>query len=226
MKFGVIRFPGSNCERDCLEVVTRILGLEALLFDYRETPNLAGFINCLIIPGGFSFGDYLRVGAVAKAAPIMQSIKDFAQTGGLVIGICNGFQILTEAGLLPGTLLTNNNGRFICEHSPMKVENNQTPFTSKYTADQLISMPVAHAGGNYTVSDEQLAELKENKQIVFSYQEDINGSSAQIAGVCNKAGNVLGLMPHPERCCEEILGGIDGLKLFESILESSTNLVS
>lgn len=221
MQFGVVRFPGSNCERDCVEVVTRILGLKGVLFDYRETPNLKDLINCLIIPGGFSFGDYLRAGAVAKASPIMSSIKKFAEQKGLIIGICNGFQILTEAGLLPGVLLNNSNSGFICQDVKLRVVNNNTAFTSLYKQDEIITMPIAHAMGNYNVSEEELHRMRQNKQIILEYTNNINGSSQRIAGVCNITKNVFGLMPHPERCCESELGGTDGLKMFQSILKNA-----
>lgn len=225
MKFGVVRFPGSNCERDCVDVVTRILGLTAALFDYRETPKLRNLIDCLIIPGGFSFGDYLRAGAVAKASPIMKSIKTFAEHGGLVIGICNGFQILTECGLLPGVLLNNTNNRFICKDVELKVVNNNTPFSNLYAPGQIITMPIAHAMGNYTVSPQDLDRLKAKGQIILEYVDDINGSTAKIAGVCNEAKNVFGLMPHPERCCEGELGGSDGLQVFQSMLRTIPSLL-
>lgn len=221
MQFGVVRFPGSNCERDCVEVVTRILGLKGVLFDYRETPNLKDLINCLIIPGGFSFGDYLRAGAVAKASPIMSSIKKFAEQKGLIIGICNGFQILTEAGLLPGVLLNNSNSGFICQDVKLRVVNNNTAFTSLYKQDEIITMPIAHAMGNYNVSEEELHRMRQNNQIILEYTNNINGSSQRIAGVCNITKNVFGLMPHPERCCESELGGTDGLKMFQSILKNA-----
>ncbi len=224
MRFGVVRFPGSNCERDCLEVVARLLGLEVHLLDYRETTDLKSTIDCLIIPGGFSYGDYLRAGAVAKAAPIMDSIKKFASQDGLIIGICNGFQILTEAGLLPGVLLNNSSGRFQCQDVKLKIVNNDTPFTNLYQGQEIVTMPIAHAMGNYTVTEKELESLKANKQIIFEYTEDVNGSTSQIAGVSNKNKNVIGLMPHPERCCEKELGGVDGLKLFQSILRMSVTV--
>jgi phosphoribosylformylglycinamidine synthase subunit PurQ / glutaminase len=222
MKFGVIQFPGSNCERDCLDVIGRILGHEAILYDYRETPQFKNFIDCLIIPGGFSFGDYLRAGAVAKASPIMASIKGFAKDKGLIIGICNGFQVLTEAGLLPGVLLNNTKGRFLCQDAELRVVSSMTPFTNLYQQGEIIKMPIAHAMGNYTLNQNELQELRANHQILLEYVSDFNGSTAQIAGVCNKDKNILGLMPHPERCCEKELGGTDGLKLFQSILRLSS----
>ncbi|MDX1920457.1 MAG: phosphoribosylformylglycinamidine synthase subunit PurQ [Candidatus Caenarcaniphilales bacterium] len=221
MQFGVVRFPGSNCERDCIEVVTRILGLRGVLFDYRETPNLKDVVNCLIIPGGFSFGDYLRAGAVAKASPIMNSIKKFAEQKGLIIGICNGFQILTEAGLLPGVLLNNSNSGFICQDAQLRVVNNNTAFTNLYNQNEIISMPIAHAMGNYNVTEAELVQMRVNNQIILEYTNNINGSTQNIAGICNKTKNVFGLMPHPERCCESDLGGIDGLRMFQSILKNS-----
>jgi phosphoribosylformylglycinamidine synthase len=220
-KFGIIRFPGSNCEHDCYDVATRVLGCEAVVIDYRHQAVLSKLVDCVIIPGGFSFGDYLRAGAIAKASPVMPSVEQFAHQGGLVLGICNGFQVLTECGLLPGTLLNNNSGRFICQDASLLVKNNTTPFTGVYSLGEQATMPIAHAMGNYYIDQSGYEDLKANKQIVFEYADNPNGSVANIAGVCNKNKNVLGLMPHPERCCESILGGVDGLKLFESILKSA-----
>ena len=225
IRFGVLRFPGSNCERDCIDVLTRVLGVTALLFDYRETPKLKNLVDCLIIPGGFSFGDYLRAGALAKASPIMQSVKVFAEYGGLVLGICNGFQVLTECGLLPGTLLHNTNNRFICKDAPLKVVNKNTPFSNLFSNGQFISMPIAHAMGNYIVSPQELDQMRVNEQIILEYTEDINGSTARIAGVCNATKNVFGLMPHPERCCEQELGGKNGLLVFQSMIRNVSALV-
>lgn len=221
MKFGIIQFPGSNCEKDCLYVAREVLGLEAHLFDYREKPDLRKLIDYLIIPGGFSFGDYLRAGAIAKASSIMSSIKQFAEYGGLILGICNGFQILTEARLLPGVLVNNIQGRFICQETELKVINANTSFTNLYSANEIIKMPIAHAHGNYRLNEDELKKAQDNLQIVFEYKHNINGSVANIAGICNKQKNILGLMPHPERCCEKELGGVDGLKLFQSLLKSS-----
>ncbi|MDJ0625489.1 MAG: phosphoribosylformylglycinamidine synthase subunit PurQ [Candidatus Caenarcaniphilales bacterium] len=225
MRFGVVRFPGSNCENDCIDIITRILGLKTVLIDYREAAYLKGNIDCLIVPGGFSFGDYLRAGAIAKSTPIMESIKRFAELKGLIIGICNGFQILTEAGLLPGTLLHNSSGKFLCNDIKLKVVNNSTAFTNLYKENEIITMPIAHAEGNYFVSEAELLQLRVNNQIILEYVDDINGSTSNIAGVCNATKNVFGLMPHPERVCEEALGGTDGLRVFESIMERTKLLV-
>ncbi len=225
MRFGIISFPGSNCEQDCIYIIEEVLNQKALLLDYRTIPELNNLIDCLIIPGGFSYGDYLRAGAIAKAAPIMKSIREFAENKGLILGICNGFQILTEAGLLPGTLLSNKAARFICQDVKLKVINNKTPFTNLYFEQEIITMPIAHAMGNFTVSESELEILKANQQIVLEYENDINGSTSQIAAICNKDKNILGLMPHPERCSEKVLpSGNQGLQLFQSILKSFVNV--
>lgn len=225
MRFGIISFPGSNCEQDCTYIIEEILNQKSVLLDYRTVPDLSNLIDCLIIPGGFSYGDYLRAGAIAKASPIMNSIREFAEKKGLILGICNGFQILTEAGLLPGTLLNNKTGRFICQDAKLKVINNQTAFTNLYFEQEIITMPIAHAMGNFTVSEETLKTLRENQQIIFEYESDINGSISQIAGICNKDKNIFGLMPHPERCSEKALpAGNHGLQLFKSLLTNNAVL--
>lgn len=174
--------------------------------------------DCIILPGGFSYGDYLRAGAISRFANIMRAVKKFADRGGKVIGICNGFQILCEAGLLPGALHRNESLRFICKDVKLKVENNKTAFTHLYKKNQIITIPIAHAEGNYVCDKNTLASLKEHKQIVFTYQDNPNGSLANIAGICNKKGNVLGMMPHPERVSEDILGNTDGKILFDSLI--------
>ncbi len=217
MKFGVIVFPGSNCDHDCYNVVKNVLKQPVEYIWHTET-NLDKY-DCIIVPGGFSYGDYLRCGAIARFSKVMDSLKKFAEKGKLVIGICNGFQILCEAGLLPGALQRNKNLRFVCKFIDLKVENNKTKFTKKYKKGQILRIPIAHGEGNYTCDKQTLAELKKNKQIVFTYKgENPNGSTANIAGICNKKRNVLGMMPHPERASELILGSKDGLELFKSIL--------
>lgn len=225
MRFGVIVFPGSNCDYDCFNAVKRVFR-QQVEFIWHDSKKLDGF-DCIILPGGFSYGDYLRAGAIARFSHIMDSIIKFADKGGLVIGICNGFQILTEAGLLPGALQRNKDLKFICRNVYLRCENNKTPFTKKIKMGQTLMIPIAHGEGNYTADPATLSELKRNKQIVFTYcdekgritdEANPNGSMLNIAGICNKKRNVLGMMPHPERCSEAILGGIDGKLIFESVL--------
>lgn len=216
MRFAVLVFPGSNCDADLYHAVVDACHEEAAYVPYTAD-SLAGF-DAVLIPGGFSYGDYLRSGAIAKLAPIMQAVIAFAQAGKPVLGICNGFQILTEAGLLPGTLLPNRQMHFICDTVALQVENQQTPFTNQYAQGAQIALPIAHGEGNYYCDDQTLAQLKAKHQIAFTYREDVNGSLAQIAGVTNEAGNVLGMMPHPERAVETLLGSQDGLNVFKSII--------
>jgi len=216
MKFGVVVFPGSNCDQDCFNVVKDVLK-QPVEYIWHHDAKLDHF-GCIILPGGFSYGDYLRCGAIARFSPIMANIKKFADRGGLVIGICNGFQILTEAGLLPGALIRNRDLHFICKHVTLRVENYKTVFTNKLKKGQLLNIPIAHGEGNYTCDPKTLNELKKNKQIAFTYYgENPNGSVANIAGIFNKRRNVLGMMPHPERASEAILGSADGLLVFQSI---------
>ncbi|EMF0219534.1 phosphoribosylformylglycinamidine synthase subunit PurQ [Enterococcus hirae] len=217
MKFAVIVFPGSNCDADMLWAIRDIVGVEAEYVRYDET-SLQGY-DGVLLPGGFSYGDYLRCGAIARFSAIMKEVVRFAEEGKPVFGTCNGFQILTEAGLLPGVLRKNDSLRFICKTVPLKV-NNQTAFTSEYETDEIIQLPVAHGEGNYFCDDQTLQELKANNQIVFTYSENINGSVANIAGITNKAGNVLGMMPHPERAMEALLGSEDGKRFFASMLKN------
>ncbi|HFC9119299.1 TPA: phosphoribosylformylglycinamidine synthase subunit PurQ [Enterococcus hirae] len=217
MKFAVIVFPGSNCDADMLWAIRDIVGVEAEYVRYDET-SLQGY-DGVLLPGGFSYGDYLRCGAIARFSAIMKEVVRFAEEGKPVFGTCNGFQILTEAGLLPGVLRKNDSLRFICKTVPLKV-NNQTAFTSEYETDEIIQLPVAHGEGNYFCDDQMLQELKANNQIVFTYAENINGSVANIAGITNKAGNVLGMMPHPERAMEALLGSEDGKRFFASMLKN------
>ncbi|WP_270375308.1 phosphoribosylformylglycinamidine synthase subunit PurQ [Enterococcus thailandicus] len=219
MKFAVIVFPGSNCDADMLWAVQEIMGVEATYVRYDED-SLSGF-DGVLLPGGFSYGDYLRCGAIARFSTIMQEVIRFAEEGKPVFGTCNGFQILTEAGLLPGVLRRNESLQFICKTVPLRVANNQTVFTSEYREGEVIQLPVAHGEGNYFCDEETLRELKENNQIVFTYEEEnINGSVERIAGITNQAGNVLGMMPHPERAMEQLLGSEDGKRFFQSMIKN------
>ncbi|MDN5347820.1 MAG: phosphoribosylformylglycinamidine synthase subunit PurQ / glutaminase [Clostridia bacterium] len=226
MQFGVIVFPGSNCDHDVYHAVGAVLG-QPVEYIWHAEKSLRGF-DCIILPGGFSYGDYLRAGAIARFANIMPAVVDFARRGGLVLGICNGFQILLEAGLLPGAMRKNDCLQFRCQDVYLKVENNHLPFTLKFKGGEVIRLPIAHGEGNYFADPATLAELEENGQVVFRYctpagevtaAANPNGSVANIAGIVNREGNVLGLMPHPERAAEEILGNTDGLKLLASIVE-------
>lgn len=227
MRFGVVVLPGSNCDHDAFHVARDVLGAEVELLWHGES-DLKG-VDCVILPGGFAYGDYLRAGALAKFAPIMQSIREHAAAGGLVLGICNGFQVLTEVGLLPGALMRNEHLRFVCRDIFVRVEQPNTPFTSRLEEGEVLRMPVAHGEGNYYADDATLDALERNGQVVFRYCDEQgriisaanpNGSSRNIAGICNAARNVLGLMPHPERCSESLLGNADGLRIFQSIAAS------
>lgn len=224
MKFGVVVFPGSNCDHDAYHVISKHVG-QPVDFIWHQETELAGF-DAVIIPGGFSYGDYLRAGALARFSPVMRSVKEFAGAGKFVFGICNGFQILCEAGLLPGVLMRNRGLHFICKHVDLRVENSNTPFTNLVDSDRVLSIPVAHAEGNYTCGDATFNELEENGQIVFRYctpegevtdDANPNGARSNIAGICNRDRNVLGMMPHPERACEELLGSNDGRDIFRSL---------
>lgn len=224
MKFGVVVFPGSNCDHDAYHVISKHVGQPVEFVWHKET-DLSGF-DALIIPGGFSYGDYLRAGALARFSPVMNSVKQFAAEGKYVFGICNGFQILCEAGLLPGVLMRNSGLHFICRHVNICVENSATPYTNEYAQGSVLSIPVAHAEGNYSCDDETYASLEANGQIIFRYCEDDgevtpesnpNGARSNIAGISNIEGNVLGMMPHPERACEELLGSNDGRSMFLSL---------
>jgi phosphoribosylformylglycinamidine synthase subunit PurQ / glutaminase len=215
MKFGVVVFPGSNCDADCHHVIKEVLKQPVEYVWHKET-KLENF-DCLIIPGGFSYGDYLRCGAIARFSPIMDSVIKFANDGGLVIGICNGFQVLLEAGLLPGAMLRNKNLHFICKYVDLKVESTDSPFSSDYKKDQIVRIPIAHNEGNYYIDEKGLTELKQNDQIIFRYKDNPNGAVDDIAGIVNKNRNVLGMMPHPERSSEEELGSTDGKLIFEAI---------
>lgn len=219
MKFAVIVFPGSNCDIDLYEALHTVCHADVQYVSHKEK-TLAGF-DAVMIPGGFSYGDYLRCGAIARFANIMPAIIEFANAGKPVFGTCNGFQILTEAGLLPGALKQNNSLKFVCKTVALEV-NNETMFTSEYQENEIINLPIAHADGSYYADEEVLNKLEENKQIVFRYaKENPNGSLHNIAGITNERGNVLGMMPHPERAVEALLGNEDGLRLFKSILLGS-----
>ncbi len=221
IKFGILVFPGSNCERDCSHVVQDVLGQE---FEYvwHQNRGLDKF-DALILPGGFSYGDYLRSGAIARFAPVIDSLQEYVEKGrGLVIGICNGFQILTESGLLPGALQRNASLKFVCKMVDLKVTTSSSPFTNKMKAGKVLKMPIAHGEGNYVCSPEVLADLKKNKQILLTYEENPNGSLEDIAGITNKARTVFGLMPHPERVSEKELGSVDGKSIFESMIQTLT----
>lgn len=226
MKFGVIQFPGSTCDYDCFYALRDVLKVQVDFVWHRET-NLESY-NGIILPGGFSYGDYLRVGAIARFSPIMKAVKKYSDDGGLVLGICNGFQILLEADLLPGVLIKNNCLHFLCRYLYLKVENNSTPYTHLCEKEQVLKIPIAHREGNYYVDKNTLRELIKNNQIVLRYcdakgeitpEANPNGSIYNIAAVCNKGGNVLGMMPHPERCVEDCLGSSDGKYIFNSILD-------
>ena len=218
MKFAVLVFPGSNCDLDMYHAIKDELG-EEVEYVWHDTKDLSGY-DGILLPGGFSYGDYLRCGAIAQFSNVMSEVKKAADAGKPVLGICNGFQILTEAGLLPGALIRNKNLKFMCRTIELTVENNSTLFTSDYAKGQVINIPMAHGEGNYTCDAETLASLKANNQIVFTYtNENPNGSVEDIAGIINERGNVLGMMPHPERAVHELIGGTDGLALFKSMVK-------
>ncbi len=217
MKFGIIVFPGSNCDRDVVYVTRDLLGQPTRTIWHEETDLYD--VDVVVIPGGFSYGDYLRCGAIARFSPIMQQVVAHAEQGKYVLGICNGFQILTEAGLLPGALVRNRDLHFICDRVPLKVERTDLPWTQGYTNTPTIDLPIAHGEGCYHADPDTISELEANGQILFRYAGDNpNGSLNNIAGICNKAKNVLGMMPHPERAADPLLGNSDGLNLFKSLL--------
>ncbi|MGH9679713.1 MAG: phosphoribosylformylglycinamidine synthase subunit PurQ [Candidatus Acidiferrales bacterium] len=227
MKFGVVVFPGSNCDHDAYYALGHVLR-QPVEFLWHQSENVHGF-DAILLPGGFSYGDYLRTGAIARFSPVMRAVEKFARSGGPVLGICNGFQILCEAGLLPGVLQRNAGMRFICRQVHVRVETMDTPFTAATRPGQVLRLPIAHGDGNYFCDETTLTELERNRQIVFRYttaegREDPaanpNGSLANIAGICNAARNVVGLMPHPERAVEAALGSDDGLVLFRSVIQS------
>jgi phosphoribosylformylglycinamidine synthase subunit PurQ / glutaminase len=224
LKFGVIVFPGSNCDHDAYHVISKHVGQPVDFIWHRDT-DLSAY-DAIIIPGGFSYGDYLRAGALARFSPVMNSVKEFAARGGFVLGICNGFQILCEAGLLPGALIRNRDLHFICDYTNVRVETTETPFTNQLQAGSVLRIPIAHAEGNYVCDDATLEALQREDRIVFRYctgagettsESNPNGSRESIAGICNPERNVLGLMPHPERACEDLLGSADGSGVFSSL---------
>jgi phosphoribosylformylglycinamidine synthase len=227
MKFGIVVFPGSNCDHDAYHATKHVLGQDAE-FLWHKDADLKG-ADALILPGGFSYGDYLRTGAIARFSPIMRDVQAFAARGGPVLGICNGFQILLEAGLIPGAMLRNRGVKFVCQQVHLRVEQTDTPFTCAARKGQVLKMPIAHGEGNYFAEPAVLAKLEANRQVIFRYvtaggdvtdEANPNGSLAGIAGLCNEARNVVGLMPHPERACESALGSADGLVILESAVQS------
>jgi phosphoribosylformylglycinamidine synthase subunit PurQ / glutaminase len=217
VKFAVIVFPGSNCDIDMYHAIKDELG-EQVEYVWHDSESLAEF-DGILLPGGFSYGDYLRTGAIARFSNVMNEVIKAAEAGKPVLGVCNGFQILLEAGLLPGAMKRNESLHFICRPVELKVENNKTMFTGEYNEGEIITIPVAHGEGNYYCDEGTFQKLKENNQIVFTYENNPNGSLENIAGIVNEKGNVLGMMPHPERAVDELLGGADGLKLFRSIVK-------
>jgi len=226
MKFGVVIFPGSNCDYDTYYVLKDVINQDATLLWHKDH-DLKN-VDCVVLPGGFSYGDYLRSGAIAKFSPLMQEVKVFVSSGGLVLGICNGFQILLELGLLPGAMLRNKNLKFLCQFVHLRLETNQTAFSRRGTPGEILRIPIAHYDGNYFASPETIEEIKKNNQILFRYTDakgkvtgeaNVNGSMENIAGLLNREGNVMGMMPHPERASEAILGSEDGRLIFESIID-------
>jgi phosphoribosylformylglycinamidine synthase I len=227
MKFGVVVFPGSNCDHDAFYAIRNILH-KPVEFIWHQSADLAG-CDAIILPGGFAHGDYLRTGAIARFSPVMKSVEKFAKSGGIVLGICNGFQILLEAGLLPGAMMRNKGLRYICRHVHIRVEETDTPVTCAATKGQVLKVPIAHNEGNYNCDEATVGELKKNRQILFRYtgpdgtgddEGNPNGSMCNIAGICNRERNVAGLMPHPERAVESALDSADGLVVFQSLVES------
>ena len=227
MKFGVVVFPGSNCDHDAFYAISNVLH-QPVEFIWHQSEDLANS-DAIILPGGFAHGDYLRTGAIARFSPVMKPVEKFAKSGGLVLGICNGFQILLEAGLLPGAMMRNGGLRYICRHVHIRVEETNTPFTHAAKKGQILKIPIAHNEGNYTCDPDTLAQLQKNDQVVFRYttadgKDDAagnpNGSMDNIAGICNRDRNVAGLMPHPERAVESALDSADGLVIFRSLVET------
>ena len=227
MKFGIVVFPGSNCDHDAYHAAKHVLGQDAEFVWHKDTDLKSA--DVVVLPGGFSYGDYLRTGAIARFSPIMNAVRAFAERGGPVLGVCNGFQILLEAGLIPGAMLRNRSVKFQCEQVHVRVDQIDTPFTAACRPGQVLQMPIAHGEGNYFAPPDVIARLEANGQVVFRYtnaagevtdEANPNGSVAAIAGLCNERRNVVGLMPHPERACESALGSADGLRVFESAVES------
>jgi phosphoribosylformylglycinamidine synthase subunit PurQ / glutaminase len=215
MKFGVVVFPGSNCDHDAFYALSHNLGQQAE-FIWHDATSL-GDVDAVILPGGFSYGDYLRCGAIAKFSPVMRSVRKFAADGGLVLGICNGFQILVECGLLPGALVRNRGLKFVCKPTPLRVETTNSPFTSEATKGQRLIMPVAHGEGCYIADDRTLDQLEAEDRVVLRYLDNPNGSMRDIAGILNEGRNVMGLMPHPDRSSDPLMGSTDGLLIFKSM---------
>lgn len=227
MNFAVVVFPGSNCEVDSYHVIKHVLR-EPVEYVWHDATDLERF-DCIVLPGGFTYGDYLRCGAIARFSPVMRAVSQEAERGKLILGICNGFQILTECGMLPGALVRNAGLRFVCRFVHLRCENPETPFTNRLHEGEVLSMPIAHGEGQYVASPDTLSELRQNRQVVFRYCQpdgalaadaNPNGSMDAIAGICNRRRNIFGLMPHPERCSEDALGGADGRMVFQSILSS------
>lgn len=227
MKFGVVVFPGSNCDYDTFHALKGVLNQEAT-FLWHKSHDLKN-VDCVILPGGFSYGDYLRSGAIAKFSPLMQEVREFAEKGGLVLGICNGFQVLLELGLLEGAMLRNKNLKFLCQSVFIRLENDKTLFTHKGKKGQVLKIPIAHFDGNYFSAPDKIAEFKKNNQVIFRYcdahgnlsdEANVNGSCDSIAGLINRTGNVMGMMPHPERASEALLGSEDGRIIFKSLINS------
>ncbi|HEY4612051.1 MAG TPA: phosphoribosylformylglycinamidine synthase subunit PurQ [Bacteroidota bacterium] len=227
LKIGIVVFPGSNCDHDAHYVASTVLQQDARLIWHKE--GSLGDVDVVILPGGFSYGDYLRCGAIARFSPIMNDVVRFANSGGVVMGICNGFQVLAEAGLLPGVLLRNESLKFVCSFVNLRVENAETRFTARCKQGDVLSIPIAHGDGNYFAEPDTLKLLEDNRQVVFRYcdgsgaitrESNPNGAAKNIAGIVNERGNVLGMMPHPERAAERIVGSTDGRKIFDSLIES------
>ncbi len=221
MKFGVVVFPGSNCDHDAWYAVSKNLGQQAE-FIWHDSTNLNNF-DAVILPGGFAYGDYLRCGAIAKFSPVMQSVKTFARDGGLVLGICNGFQILTESGLLPGALVRNRAQKFICRSTPIRVETVDSPFTNAASKGQILDVPIAHGEGCYIAEEPTLDRLESEDRVLFRYLDNQNGSLRDIAGILNEQRNVMGMMPHPERATEPLMGSSDGLVILQSVVAAVTS---
>ena len=229
MRFGIVVFPGTWSDFDCYHVLKDLMDQDVEYLWHQDYSNLSGRLDCVILPGGFSYGDYLRPGAIARFSPIVSAVDSFAARGGLVVGICNGFQILCETGLLPGALVRNSHLEYRCQWTSLRVENQATPFTGECEAGQVLRIPISHGEGNYYADPSLLLDMEERGQVVVRYSTpegqptldaNPNGSAENIAGIMNRRGNVLGMMPHPERCCEELMGGTDGLLIFRSIISA------
>jgi phosphoribosylformylglycinamidine synthase len=227
VKFGIVVFPGSNCDHDVYHVAKHVLGHEATFLWHKDTSFVG--VDCVVLPGGFAHGDYLRAGAIARFSPLMKAVEAFAARGGLVFGICNGFQVLTEAGLLPGALMRNAGLKYICRDVYVRAERQDTPYTARIKQGTVLKIPIGHGEGCYFAPEEVLKELEEKRQVVFRYcdtggqvtaDSNPNGSLRAIAGICNARGNVLGMMPHPDRCAEEVLGNAQGRRIFDSIVST------